>query len=267
MPVLIPFALDAVTGEVREIGDVNRGRACDCVCISCGSELEARQGEKRVWHFAHDDRGIDGPKKECELSFESACRLFIIHLLKRGAIARVSVPPGSSINGAHSKSAGRWKVLDDLRFEESHEYGDVKAVRAGYALEVIMVYGERSIISEPKDMFHTAVLGFHVESVRKKFYASRGGSKVLSDIVSELFLAEGKHKVWLYYPSTMTRSADQAYPDKVSSGSSSDRPERSQGFAYCYSCDYEWVSGREAGRICPRCDKGTTTYSSRSRNS
>jgi len=47
------------TGTVVTIDDVERGLACGCICPSCGTRLEARKGEKRAHHFAHETN------KEC----------------------------------------------------------------------------------------------------------------------------------------------------------------------------------------------------------
>lgn len=41
-------------GQCVGINEVERGRKCGCVCAACGHPLVARQGEIRVWHFAHD---------------------------------------------------------------------------------------------------------------------------------------------------------------------------------------------------------------------
>lgn len=46
-------AIDAITGKAVGIADVKKGRACNCICPSCGKPLVARQGKIRTWHFAH----------------------------------------------------------------------------------------------------------------------------------------------------------------------------------------------------------------------
>ncbi|RMZ61904.1 competence protein CoiA family protein, partial [Vibrio anguillarum] len=33
--------------------DTERGSKCNCICISCGSELVARMGDHKAYHFAH----------------------------------------------------------------------------------------------------------------------------------------------------------------------------------------------------------------------
>lgn len=40
-------------GQVVDVQQVSRGRACACACLACGGPLVAKQGSKVVWHFAH----------------------------------------------------------------------------------------------------------------------------------------------------------------------------------------------------------------------
>ena len=47
------------TGSVVTVDNVERGLACGCICPSCGTRLEARKGESRAHHFAHETN------KEC----------------------------------------------------------------------------------------------------------------------------------------------------------------------------------------------------------
>lgn len=56
----IRFALHQPTKKMVSATDVDRGRACDCICVACHSPLVARKGEIRIAHFAHD-RDTDCP--------------------------------------------------------------------------------------------------------------------------------------------------------------------------------------------------------------
>lgn len=49
--VLIPFG--ERNGHIYGANEVRNGRACECVCPSCGAELVAKQGAEKAWHFAH----------------------------------------------------------------------------------------------------------------------------------------------------------------------------------------------------------------------
>lgn len=73
----IYYGVAASTGELLSIHDVERGLACGCVCPSCGTRLEARKGEKKTYHFAHESN------KECLYGAEISVYLAFYELLKR----------------------------------------------------------------------------------------------------------------------------------------------------------------------------------------
>ena len=49
----IYFAVDANTGQLVHISEVQSGKKCNCNCAACGKPLEARKGNLRRHHFAH----------------------------------------------------------------------------------------------------------------------------------------------------------------------------------------------------------------------
>lgn len=86
MKLGVPFGQDKTTGEWKDVAEVERGLACDCICPSCGFSLSARHGDEREWHFSHHTRNI--PKEEivdCEYSFEVSLRMMAHQLLNDGA--------------------------------------------------------------------------------------------------------------------------------------------------------------------------------------
>ena len=72
------IALSAM-GNMRFIGEVDRGADCGCVCPVCGSPLVARQGMSNDWHFAHD-AAHEGP--ECGAADLRMLRRFVIEYLR-----------------------------------------------------------------------------------------------------------------------------------------------------------------------------------------
>ena len=54
--VRLAYAEDTGGGIVH-VSRVTRGLACDCICPACGKPVEAKQGEKRASHFAHESNG------------------------------------------------------------------------------------------------------------------------------------------------------------------------------------------------------------------
>lgn len=73
----IYYGVVASTGELLSVHDVERGLACGCVCPSCGTQLEARKGEVKAYHFAHESN------KECLYGAEISVYLAFYELLKK----------------------------------------------------------------------------------------------------------------------------------------------------------------------------------------
>lgn len=49
----IPFGWHVPTQRMVTAREVANGRRCECICTSCGARLKSRQGDIRIWHFAH----------------------------------------------------------------------------------------------------------------------------------------------------------------------------------------------------------------------
>lgn len=49
----IRFAWHQPTERMVTAVDVDKGLACNCTCVACDAPLIARQGQERIWHFAH----------------------------------------------------------------------------------------------------------------------------------------------------------------------------------------------------------------------
>jgi hypothetical protein len=73
----IPFGRRA-DGEIVSAESVERGRACDCVCLECGNPLVARQGERNRDHFAHYNENCAGGR---ETGIHLAAKKFIFDAL------------------------------------------------------------------------------------------------------------------------------------------------------------------------------------------
>lgn len=63
--------------KLIHINDVEKGKACNCVCPNCKTELIARKGDKRVKHFAHYKLA------DCNHGTETA-----LHLMAKSIIAK-----------------------------------------------------------------------------------------------------------------------------------------------------------------------------------
>lgn len=91
-------------GEMRFIGEVERGAACGCRCPECNSPLIAKQGNEKEWHFAHEG-GRERP--ECHAgAMNMLRRLAIEHLATRGPVAAAVSNQGTVRSTGHRKSGG-----------------------------------------------------------------------------------------------------------------------------------------------------------------
>ncbi|WP_200374908.1 competence protein CoiA family protein [Thiocystis violacea] len=91
------FGIDK-NGRVVSVQDVLRGKACECCCPVCGEMLIARQGDVRVWHFAHEG-GAD-----CEGASEGALHCAAKQIVvDRGRIA----VPALEVRMRHQLADGR----------------------------------------------------------------------------------------------------------------------------------------------------------------
>jgi hypothetical protein len=86
MSGVLIMAFDA-GGDIRFVGDVQRGAACGCFCPMCKSPLVAKQGDTNEWHFSHE---ASQERPECEAGAENLARSlgieFARELAQRGAL-------------------------------------------------------------------------------------------------------------------------------------------------------------------------------------
>ncbi|MDD2384562.1 MAG: hypothetical protein PHN18_10270 [Sulfurospirillaceae bacterium] len=84
--VLMPFAKDIQTGQRVGIDEVPNGLACNCVCISCGMQVKARQGNKqRIAHFAHHKKA----ETECKISYWVSIRSIAEQILEQATFIHI----------------------------------------------------------------------------------------------------------------------------------------------------------------------------------
>jgi len=88
------------SGEnIRFVGDVARGAACECFCPVCRSPVVAKQGAVLIWHFAHE-AGQERP--ECLPGSLNLLRRLAVQQLRQ--LASIPLPPS------------RLAVMPDPRF-------------------------------------------------------------------------------------------------------------------------------------------------------
>ena len=75
--LLLPFAKRLSDDELVSPNDVERGRACNCVCPGCKEAVLAKQGTERVWHFAHAE------SEKCAQGYEASIHELAKQMLRQ----------------------------------------------------------------------------------------------------------------------------------------------------------------------------------------
>ncbi|MFN3496499.1 MAG: competence protein CoiA family protein, partial [Hydrogenophaga sp.] len=78
------FIAQDAAGDLRFIGEVERGAECGCLCPECGSPLVARQGMANDWHFAHE---AAQERPECGAAALRLFRRFVIEQVQQQMVA------------------------------------------------------------------------------------------------------------------------------------------------------------------------------------
>lgn len=114
----LPFGLRA--GQLVHVSEVEAGRACNCVCPSCGHPLVARKGVRKMHHFAH------ASDSECAHGVETALHLAAKQLLEAERCIRI---PAVTLDFEYSHKRP-WLIqaetlvrFDELRLE--HRLGSI----------------------------------------------------------------------------------------------------------------------------------------------
>lgn len=84
----VPFAQCLETGEFCYPTQVAKGLACNCICPVCESPVVAKQGDDKVWHFAHHT-----PTGSKSVNCGEGCvHLWVKHKLLQGKGASIYLP-------------------------------------------------------------------------------------------------------------------------------------------------------------------------------
>ncbi len=195
------IALNAM-GDMRFIGEVDRGADCGCVCPVCGSPLVARQGMSNDWHFAHD---AAQERPECEgAALRMLRRLVIEHLQERMQSVDFVLPAYRqdvtlTRSLVHLRDEARWgvEILGHLQWApDAGEGAPVARARldSGADLHVFVQLGDASPAPVPaSDEF--ARLLFRVRTPPASAFRERR--------LAEQHLQSTGELVWEHHPDTL----------------------------------------------------------------
>ncbi len=90
----IPFGWHVPTQRMLTAREVANGRRCECICVACEARLKARQGDIRIWHFAHDE------ETRCQHAPEAAIHRMAKQLIvERGSLFVPELTRSRTIHG------------------------------------------------------------------------------------------------------------------------------------------------------------------------
>lgn len=208
----IPFGLHAPSSTLVDVGDVSKGSRCDCICPSCKTPLIARQGEIKVWHFAHQSRSREQETEApCEYSLEVSLRLMMKQLFDEGAdfylpeyrkLFSVPIPGCSSSYDKSIVVSKAAKVQFDSVVIEQKSNGvlfDLMLSKGEHNLYVYVTYHSRPF---PYHVTQSdqgeAIVEFNVLALLNAFSKAKAGQykKILTDFLASS--TEGKQ--WRCHP-------------------------------------------------------------------
>ena len=190
---------------------VPRGRDCGCICQSCSAPLIARQGDVRVWHFAHatSDSNVEGV---CDYSPVVSIRLMAHQIL--ADLDKISLPPAPSESRTTPRKAQIESITIDSRFEESTV--DAIATIKDTTLVIYMMYKARPIPSALYAPTHqgAGVLGINLDTIWKllqesdfdQFEGSATKKHSYCDRLLRLLTQDTSARSWIYHPRQDKRS-------------------------------------------------------------
>ena len=130
----IPFGLSTETGELVGVHEVERGRACGCICPSCRTPLVSRKGDDRIWHFAHETRGTFNTTQEpCDYSLFVALKLMARQIFRDARAIALPELQMTRTKGSHRRTE---LVTPERRVELLAV--EIESSVAGFAVDAAM---------------------------------------------------------------------------------------------------------------------------------
>lgn len=211
----IPFGLRESDNALVDVYDVPNGKQSGCVCPSCHTPLEARQGDINVWHFAHSSKKVyEKTKNECEYSFYLSVRLMARQLI--GKQLKLSLPECKGTieyyEGVHRFT--QWKefsvskeqdiILDDLEVENTFSgvAVDLIGTIGEFKFVVYLTHPERNVsdnLFNPTDS-KCGVIRISLDLLPIQFKTAKSEDKTYHEILSDFLTNDRKSKMWIYHP-------------------------------------------------------------------
>jgi len=206
-----------------DVCEVPNGNQCGCVCPSCHTPLKARQGDIKVWHFAHNSKNVHQQTKDvCEYSFYTSVRLMARQVI--GNQIQLSLP---GLTGKIDYYQGiRW-ALECKEFKVTDpatviiENLDVDTTFSGAAVDIVgtirdfqfVIYFSHPDRVVPESLFEPAnpkcgILEISLHSLLSEFIRLRAHNKTYREILTDFLKDDRGSKKWVYHPRFEKKAGD-----------------------------------------------------------
>jgi len=223
----IPFGLRVADDTIVDVCEVPNGNQCGCVCPSCYTPLKARQGDIKVWHFAHSSKNVHQQTKAiCEYSFYTSVRLMARQVI--GNQIQLSLP---GLTGKIDYYQGiRW-AMESKEFKVADpttviiEHLDVDTTFSGASVDIVgtirdfqfVIYFSHPDRVVPKNLFEPAntkcgILEISLHSLPSEFIRLRAHNKTYREILIDFLKNHRESKKWIYHP-RFEQKANEAIED------------------------------------------------------
>lgn len=235
----IPFGRLKQSGEIVDVGGVRNGRACECVCPSCGCALLARQGSVRGWHFAHDVSAVgSSPSTQCALSWFVATRL-AVHSVVR-TIETIALP---NVVAGHAPNTLPVSFIASTAFAGVPVDG---AAHGGkWMLVLYITHPERPVpeaLRETRER-NVGVIELNLGHLQPALSAPHG--RYIEEL-RRLLTSSTVGKRWIWHRDMPPPKPKAAIPV---SEVSTNRAHRRR----CVMCLHQWVAASPQEYACPAC--------------
>ncbi|WP_028113343.1 competence protein CoiA family protein [Ferrimonas kyonanensis] len=202
---LIPFGVCNTTGDLKDITEVTRGRACDCHCPSCSHPLVAKQGDIYIWHFAHSREDRD-QEVACDLAFEASVRRMMVQLLNAGDLFTtpsqcypldICAKP-KPILFCKEKTI-RLREVESHRPNPFDESIDLGGTVDGFELFISLSRQPSQLDPRVSEEHHCGWLDLNLLPLRLQFADLKPGQGYV-DALRQYLKELSKHSTWIYHP-------------------------------------------------------------------
>ncbi len=194
----IPFGLRESDQQYVDVFDVNNGKQCGCICPSCKTPLQARQGDINKWHFAHLSRGTSSlTQNECEYSFWVSVLSMAKEILRKGG--ELSVPSYTKFLGHDEIFITDQKIVQLSNTEIESNQFDVYCNFGKYAIGIYFTSPEKQLQEIHAIDKKIGILEISISSAMEMFFSKTRNSDY-KGILNAIILQGISNKQWIYHP-------------------------------------------------------------------